>query len=298
MDQASTLREIVKSRDSQKKGGEGLTEGETRVAQVFAVTSGKGGVGKTNIVANLAIAFQAMNRKVLILDGDMGLANIDIVYNLSPKYSIRHLLNGSKTIDEVLVAGPKGVMVLPGASGIQELTALTEQEKANLIAQMEGVQDRFDVLLLDTPAGISKNVMYLNSAAQAICVVVSPEPTSITDAYALIKVMSSQYSEKEFKVIVNSARSEKEANDVYQSIQRAADQFLEYVVLEYVDYIPFDENVRKAVRNQRPFYTAYPDSAASRAIERIAQKLAVEKSHRVKGGMQFFFQKIMNTSRG
>lgn len=186
MDQAKNLRNQI----AKKKAG--------RQTKVLSVTSGKGGVGKTQTVANLALALHEIGKEVLIFDGDMGLANIDIIYNISPPYNLKHLVDGSKSIDDVLFKSPDGIFILPAASGIQELTNLDQAHKMNLISQIDQLEGRFDYVIIDTAAGISDNVMYLNSASQFILVVVTPEPTSITDAYALIKVLSTRYSEKDF----------------------------------------------------------------------------------------------------
>ncbi len=166
----------------------------------IAVTSGKGGVGKTNIVANLAISLQRQGKKVLIFDADLGLSNIDILFGMAPRYNIHHLLKGERSLEEVIVKGPEGVMVLPASSGIEELTRINEFERLRLLDEFDSFDEDVDVLLIDTSGGISSNVTFFCMAAQDIVVVITPEPTSLTDAYALIKLLYTRYQEREFKI--------------------------------------------------------------------------------------------------
>jgi flagellar biosynthesis protein FlhG len=161
--------------------------------RVISITSGKGGVGKTNVVANLAFAFTRMGRKVLVLDADLGLANIDILLGLTPQYTIEHFLRGEKSLSEIMTKGPGGMSILPASSGVYELVNLNEAEKLFLLNEVDLIADQIDLLLIDTGAGISSNVLYFNTAAQESIVIATPEPTSITDAYALIKVLATRF---------------------------------------------------------------------------------------------------------
>ena len=170
----------------------------------MSFTSGKGGVGKTHIVVNLAYALQRLGARVMVLDADLGLANVDVLLGLAPRFNIQHVLAGQKTLADVLVAGPAGMMILPASSGVQDLVQLTEGQRLQLLAELDALETQVDFLLVDTGAGISANVMYFNMAAQEIVVVVTPEPTSMTDAYALMKVLSTKYAEKNFKVMLNA----------------------------------------------------------------------------------------------
>jgi flagellar biosynthesis protein FlhG len=281
MDQAKRLRdEVAKTKTH-------------RPIKVISVTSGKGGVGKTQVVANLALALKAKGQEVLIFDGDMGLANIDIIYNISPKYNLKHLMDGSKTIEEVIFSGPDGVKIIPAASGIQQLTELTDQNKLSLVDQLDQLDGKFDIVLIDTAAGISDNVMYLNSAAQSVFVVVTPEPTSITDAYALMKVMATQYGEKTFYVITNQVRSEAEGKTIFNSLMNAADQFLDSVQLWHLHSFPYEEKVRQSIVKQQPMIKFEKDGVIAKSYKELAEKVIKLETNQQKGGMQFFLKQAL-----
>ncbi len=264
-----------------------------RPIKVISVTSGKGGVGKTQVVSNLALSLRKKGLDVLIFDGDMGLANIDIVYNINPPYNLQHLLDGSKSIDEVIFDGPDGVKILPAASGVKELTHLSEAHRMNLIDQLDQLDGKFDIVLIDTAAGISENVMYLNSAAQAVLVVVTPEPTSITDAYALMKVMSTQYGEKCFHIITNQVRSEAEGKVIFKSLLNATDQFLDAVQLWHLHSFPYDEKVRQAITRQQPVIKFDREGVLAKSYQDLAEKVIRLEVNPQKGGMQFFLKQAL-----
>ncbi|RJQ13390.1 MAG: MinD/ParA family protein [Nitrospiraceae bacterium] len=260
---------------------------EGRTVRTIAVASGKGGVGKTNITANLAIAFSRLNKKVLVFDADLGLSNIDVVLNLATKYNIRHLFKGEKNLKDLIVEGPMGIKVLPASSGIQELTELDEFQRLRLIEEFEAYDEAVDYLLIDTSSGISTNVAFFCMAAQEIIIVTSAEPTAMTDAYALIKVLFTKYQEKSFKVLVNNVRDANEATDVYRRLSTAAEKFLS-ISLDYLGYVPYDGLLQKAVRQQRALVEIYPESEAAKSIMQIAERLSCENNKNVKGTLQFF----------
>lgn len=264
-----------------------------RPIKVLSITSGKGGVGKTQVTANLALSLQRQGKKVLIFDGDMGLANIDIIYNIQPQYNLSHLINGSRSIQEVLCDGPEGVKVLPAASGVAELTSLGQQQKMNLMDQIDQLEGMFDFFLIDTAAGISDNVMYLNTAAQHILVVVTPEPTSITDAYALIKVLSSRHNEKSFQIITNQTRSEAEAENIFNSLVTASDQFLDAVQLWHLHNLPYSEKVRQSITKRQPMITYDEQGDLTQAYAELATKVERLDQQNIKGGMQFFLKQAL-----
>jgi flagellar biosynthesis protein FlhG len=262
--------------------------------RVISFTSGKGGVGKTHVVANLALALCRMRKRVLILDADLGLANMNVMLGLNPRYTIQNVLNGEKRIEEVIVTAPGGFKLLPAASGIQELTELGNYERLFLLNELDSIQDRFDMLLIDTAAGISSNVMYFNFAAMEKVVVVTNEPTSLTDAYALIKVLSNKYHQKRFKVLVNSANSASEANKIYRSLGLVADQFLGSPSLDYLGWIPYDEMVRAAIRKQKAVLQLYPNTPASKSFMVLARKLIGKgEDQAVVGDLRFFWRKLL-----
>lgn len=261
--------------------------------RVIAVTSGKGGVGKTNIVANLGYALSEMGKRVLVLDADLGLANLDVLLGIAPKYNLSHVIAGKKSISEIIVEGPGKMKILPASSGIQEITRLSKQQKMQILNELDLLIDSFDILLIDTAAGISSNVMYFNVSAQEIVVVVTPEPTSITDAYALMKVLSVKYSEKHFKLLVNWVVSEQEADQVFSQLRLVSDKFLD-IKIEYFGYILFDKNIVKGIRVQKTVREMYPDTQASRCFADLAEKICkTSPIHFPDGGTSFFWRYLL-----
>ncbi len=240
--------------------------------QVIAVSSGKGGVGKTNVVANLAMALMRIGKRVLVLDADLGLGNLDVLLGLIPRYTIEDVLAGTRTLDEIVLKGPLGIQVLPASSGVPGLTELSDSQRLMILEQLEQLAAEVDVLLIDTGAGISPNVTFFASSAHETIVVVSPEPTSLTDAYALIKVLARQYRERRFKVLVNQAKSPREAAEVFGKLDTAADRFL-HVAIEFTGAIPDDDYVRLAVMQQKAVCDAFPDAPSAQAFKRLAQQV-------------------------
>ncbi|MFO0752716.1 MAG: MinD/ParA family protein [Thermodesulfovibrionales bacterium] len=260
--------------------------------RIIAVSSGKGGVGKTNFVANLALFYASLNKKVLVLDADLGLSNIDVLFGIAPRYNLKHVLMGEKRMKDIIATGPLGIMIFPASSGVRELTGLTDTQRLKLLAELDNFDVPFDIFLIDTGAGISDNVLFFCSAAQETVVVVTPEPTSIADAYALIKVLSRDFGEKHFRILVNTARSEKEAFDTFRKLAIVADKFLKLSV-DYLGYLPLDQHVKDAIIAQKGFIALYPNSAFSKRLAGIGKKMLENPLTGMKGNIQFFLRKAL-----
>ena len=275
------------------------TKRDRSVTRVMSVTSGKGGVGKTHTVTNLAISLASMGYSVLVLDADLGLANVDVLLNLKPKGTLHDVLKGFMRLDDIVLEGPGGVSIIPAASGVEELHALRSEEKMLLLEEIERIAYRYDFLLIDTPAGIGADVMYFNSAAAEVVCVINGEPTSLTDTYALMKVLSTTYGEKNFAVVVNNVASESEATAAFKKLVRTVERFLK-VKVSYLGWVPTDGTVRECVMRQQPIATEFPSSRAALSLAVIARHVAERRPEvTVKGGMQFFFRQLLEmTSYG
>ncbi len=289
MDQAAGLRTLVRS-SPPDLGGDPLM----KWPKVISVASGKGGVGKTNVVANLGLAFTQLGKEVLILDADLGLANIDVLLGLTSRFTIEHLLNRERRFSEILIKGPGGMSIIPASSGVLELVDLSQSQKLFLLTEFDQYADRVDVLLIDTGAGISSNVLYFNMAAQESIIIVTPEPTSITDAYALIKILSARHLKKNFMILINQVSGAQEAKEVFEKINRVVDRFLGSLSLDYLGFIPYDESILKAVKYQKAVLEIYPRSPSSKSFKELAKSIC-EKPIRDKGNgnVQFFWKKLL-----
>ncbi len=252
-------------------------------AAVWAVTSGKGGVGKTTLSLNLGIALSRQDRQVLLIDADMGLANVDILLGISPEGTLEDLIQGRATPFDVIVEGPEGLSVLPAASGIAEAEAWQSADRRRLAEELGRLERGFDLILIDTGAGISSKVTDFLLSADRMLVVAIPEPTSIADAYAMVKVCWAQRQDLEIGLLVNRARSPREAFELYQKFNQIVDRFLGMSVFN-AGYVLEDLSVEQAARNQRPVLLSQPDSAAAHCIAKLARDLVPETAAlKVKG---------------
>jgi flagellar biosynthesis protein FlhG len=298
MDQAEGLRSLVKNTPGQinplgpQEAGAG--EVTSKWPKVISISSGKGGVGKTNVTANLGLAFTQLGKKVLILDADLGLANIDVLLGITTRYSIEHLFRREKKFSEILVKGPGGMSIMPASSGVLELVDLEESQKIFLLNELDHLAMNVDVLLIDTGAGISSNVLYFNMAAAESIILVTPEPTSITDAYALMKVLSMKFQKKNFMILVNLASSAQEAKEVFKKLNIAVDRFLGSLSLDYLGSIPLDESISKAVKLQKAVLEIYPRALFSKRIRELAKTISERPIQRCgNGNVQFFWKQLL-----
>ncbi len=264
-----------------------------RPVQVIAVTGGKGGVGKTSVAVNLAAALTTAGRQVVLLDGDMGLANVDVFLGLSPRYTLSHVLSGERTLDEILVTTPQGFHIVPAASGAAHLANLDAGAHLGLVQAFSTLVTPLDTLIVDTAAGIAHGVMQFSQAAQHVLVVLRDEPASLTDAYALVKVLSRNHNVNRFRVLANMSPSPGAGEELFRRFERVTGRFLD-VVLEYAGEIPDDECLRLAIRGQRPVVEAYPSSPAARAFKKLAARAdtwPVPPGPR--GNLEFFVERLV-----
>jgi len=242
-------------------------------AVTIAVTSGKGGVGKTSVVINLAVALARLRNRVAIVDADFGLGNVDVLLGLAPAYHLGHMLTGEKEIEEIIVPGPFGVQIIPASSGLRDLAALNERQWLRLADGLQRVCQNLDYMLIDTAAGVSDNVVQLLIGAQRVVVVTSLEPSAMVDAYAMVKIITAADARKEIAILVNGARDADEGELVYRQLDVAATRFLQRGLRSY-GHIPYDPAVREAVLVQRPIVDHRPQSPASRCFRVLASRIA------------------------
>ena len=286
-DQAGTLRTM---RDQMDQTAPSL---ELPTTRVLSITSGKGGVGKTAVVSNVAVSLAKLGKKVLIIDADLGLANVDVVLGLAPPYNLNHFFNGERSLEDIMVEGPHGLKILPAGSGVQQFTRLDSQLKMRLIDSLDALDEHFDFVLIDTEAGISDNVTYFNVAAQDILVVTSPEPTAITDAYALMKLLSTQFHQKRFLLAVNSVRSADEGLDVFEKLTMVSGRYLD-IFIDYLGCVPYDKKMHDSVRQQQVMVDLYPDHKVAKSFVELAETLLdIPINNQAQGNLQFFWKQFL-----
>ncbi len=267
---------------------------KTELPLVVSVTSGKGGVGKTNISANLACCLAKAGKRVVLLDADLGLANVDVILGLTPTNNLFHLFHEGAGLKDVLLETPFGFSILPASSGVSEMLSLSPGQKLSLLEALDELDESVDCLIVDTGAGINDNVLYFNMAAQERLVVLTPEPTALTDAYALIKVMQMNHEVNNFRVVVNMAPDLKTAKDMFVRLYKACDHFLSGVSLDFAGMIPRDSAVRKAVIKQKPFCIEDEGCPACRAVDQLAKILLTwEVPEALDGNIKFFWKRLL-----
>ncbi|MCP8898339.1 MinD/ParA family protein [Gilvimarinus xylanilyticus] len=269
---------------------------QNRPVQVIAVSGGKGGVGKSNISVNLSIALAQLRRRVVLMDADLGLANVDVLLGLTPKYTLADVLTGECSMSEVLVSGPGGIKIVPAASGVQRMAELSAQEHAGLISAFSELSDQVDILIIDTAAGISDTVVSFVRAANEALVVVCDEPSSITDAYALIKLLHKEHGLQRFRVVANMTRRSNEGQQMFNKLNAVCERFLE-VALEYVGQVPFDESVRKAVQKQKALLEFAPHCKASQSLRELAKQVdRWPLPSAPTGKLEFFVERLLQAA--
>lgn len=277
-DQAAGLRRMAKSKP----------------VRVIAVASGKGGVGKTNVSVNLAVAMASAGKDVMLMDADLAMANVDLMLGLRPSGNLSHVISGELSLEEIIIEGPEGLLIVPASSGVSQLASLSAAQHAGLIQSFSELTHPLDTLIIDTAAGVSDGVINFTRAAQEVLVVVCDEPASITDAYALIKVLSREHGLTRFQVLANMARDEEEGRNLYRKISAVCDRFLD-VNLHFMGTVPHDEYLRKAVQRQHAVVEAFPGSQSAKAFKKLA-KVAdtwpVPKGMR--GNLEFFVERLIH----
>lgn len=266
--------------------------------QVIAVSGGKGGVGKTSVAINLGVALANRGRRVALLDADLGLANIDVLLGLSPRYTLEDVLSGERSLLEVMISGPAGMRIIPASSGIQRMAMLGPMEHAGLIRAFSDISDQIDVLIVDTAAGISDSVISFVRASQEVLMVVCDEPSSITDAYALIKLLNRDYAMNRFRVLANMTRTPQEGRNLFNKLTQVTERFLD-VSLQFVGSIPFDETVRKAIQRQKAVVELAPRSKAGQAFRALAEKVDTwPLPISARGHLEFFVERLVDNAAG
>jgi len=280
IDQAEKLRRIVNKHNSEPTNNSNNNILSDKIAiakkaKVITVTSGKGGVGKTNITVNLAISLSQKGYRVVIIDADLGLSNIDVIFGIVPKYTLLDSIKNDMSIMDILCDGPNNIKFISGGSGVQELIHLDNSSLDSFIANMSILDQIADYILIDTGAGLSDTVMNFVISADEVVLVVTPEPTSITDAYALVKTVSNIKKDCSINVLINRADNENEAKKVFNNFSMVSERFLG-LKLESLGYLPFDQSFIKAVKQQKPYLLCYPNNATSKLINEVADTL-IEK---------------------
>ncbi len=280
MDQAQGIRQMKSSRP----------------VRVISVTSGKGGVGKSNVAVNLAVTLAQAGERIMVMDADMGLANIDVLLGLSPKMNLSHVINGECLLEDTIIEGPAGVKIVPASSGVASMSDLTPAENAGIIRSFSELTVPVDTLIIDTAAGLSDSVISYTRASREVIIVVCDEPASITDAYAMIKVLNRDYGMHRFHVLANQAHGIQQGRELYTKLARVSEKYLD-VALDFLGTIPFDECLKKAVQKQKSVVESFPRSPSAMAFRQIAKKAQqwpVPKN--MEGHLEFFIERLVNFS--
>ena len=276
-DQAESLRRMTKPKP----------------VRVIAVTSGKGGVGKTNVAVNLAISMARAGHQVMLMDADLGLANIDVMLGLKTEYDLSHVIDGKVDLEEILIEGPEGIKIVPASSGTARMAELSQAENVGLIRAFSELSIPLDTFIIDTAAGIHDSVISFAKAAREVVVVVCDEPTSITDAYAMLKVLNLDHGVQRFHVLCNMVKNDKHGQQLYVKLMKVANHYLD-VTLDYMGHVPMDEKIVMSVRKQRPIVLEYPGAPAALALQEIAKTAAAWPiPDSAEGHLEFFVERLI-----
>lgn len=282
LDQAQSLRNLVK---------ESQVDNVIK-PKIITVTSGKGGVGKSNFVVNLGITLQKLGKKVMIFDADIGMGNDDVLMGVFPKNTVFDIIFNDKEVEDVIVEGPYGIKLLPGGSGLNKIDELSEAQRSLFLKKLQGIGE-LDYILMDTGAGINRSVLAFIACCEELVIITTPEPTSLTDAYSLLKATNHFKIKDSAKLVVNKSLSYEEGQQTYNKFNNAVNKFLN-MKLQYLGTILEDRKLVQSVREQKPFVISYPNSDASKCVENIAKQIIGEKSNTTSIGVQGFFKKIFN----
>ncbi len=262
---------------------------------VLSISSGKGGVGKTNIVVNLAVELQRRGLRVLVFDADLGLSNVPLLLGASPKYNLSHVLFDDWRMRDIICPGPEGISILPAGFGVQEMAALTEEQQLRLLCETEELEEDFDIVLIDTGAGLSPNVIFFNIVSHDNIIVVYPEPAAISDAYVLMKILALRHKRKTFKIILNGMNESGDATRILDRLSLACQRFLT-VSVSYLGAIPYDTKIIKAIQVQKPVVEMYPEAISSQCFSTLADRiLATMPEVTPIGSLQLFWKRFFSS---
>lgn len=290
-DQAEKLRQLIGQSRSSNSDLESANKTKTNKTKVIAVTSGKGGVGKTNFAINLSISLSKLGHRVVVFDADIGLANIDVILGIIPKYTIADILDSGKDIIDIMTDGPNGIKIIAGGSGIRSLINLNNQKLDILTSQLQRLEEYADYIIIDTGAGLSTTVLNFVNASDEVILITTPEPTSLTDVYAMIKILKINGGNNKLKVVINKAESSGEADEIFNRLNRVSNKFLN-TSIEKLGFVDDSKLVMQSVKSQDPFTLLYPNSNISKKINSIALKLSGEKQEEQDSGLSNFVKKF------
>ena len=293
LDQASKLRKMV-----EKEGAAGKEEKSSDNSKIIAVASGKGGVGKSNITVNLGLALKEAGQEVLLIDADMGMANLDILLGLAQKYNLSHILQDKCTFEEALISGPEGIDILPGTSGVEDFVNINQNQVKRLLKVASQMEANYDIILIDIGAGIHRSVINFIIGADEAYIVLTPEPTAVMDAYSLVKILSTHRQNNFLGLIINQIDSRKQARELGNRMSEVIEEYLSREI-KVRGYIPHDPYLKKAVKKQQPLLSLYPDSKASQAFKDLAGQMLAENGDKpARGARGFVYRLIGMFNRG